>query len=44
MYAESDLMRDEAFRHKVWTPLELSLRQSATIDSYLQAAADIRRI
>ena len=34
-------MLDQAFRHQVWTRLEPNLRQSATIDSYLQAAADM---
>jgi hypothetical protein len=34
-------MFDEAFRHQVWTRLEPSLRQSTTIDSYLQAATDM---
>lgn len=34
-------MLDEAFRHQVWTRLEPSLRRSTTIDSYLQAAADM---
>lgn len=34
-------MLDAAFRHDVWTRLEPSLRQSTTIDSYLQAAADM---
>jgi hypothetical protein len=37
---EQNLML-EAFRHHVWTRLEPSLRQSTTIDSYLQAAADM---
>ena len=34
-------MLDQAFRHEVWTRLEPALRQSPTIDSYLQAAADM---
>ena len=34
-------MLDQAFRHQVWTRLEPNLRQSPTIDSYLQAAADM---
>ena len=34
-------MLDQAFRHQVWTRLEPNLRQSGTIDSYLQAAADM---
>ena len=34
-------MLDQAFRHEVWTRLEPNLRQSPTIDSYLQAAADM---
>jgi hypothetical protein len=34
-------MRDEAFRHTVWTLLEPNLRRSPTIDSYLQAAVDM---
>ncbi len=34
-------MLDEAFRHQVWTRLEPSLRQSTTIDGYLQAATDM---
>ena len=34
-------MLDEAFRHQVWMRLEPSLRRSTTIDSYLQAAADM---
>ena len=34
-------MSDTAFRHQAWTRLEPSLRESTTIDSYLQAAADM---
>jgi hypothetical protein len=34
-------MSDDAFRHQAWTRLEPSLRESTTIDSYLQAAADM---
>ena len=34
-------MLDEAFRHQVWTQLEPRLRESTTIDGYLQAAADL---
>jgi ANTAR domain len=34
-------MLDEAFRHQVWARLEPMLRESTTIDSYLQAAADL---
>ncbi len=34
-------MRDDAFRHRAWTRLEPSLRESTTIDSYLLAAADM---
>jgi hypothetical protein len=34
-------MGDEAFRHRMWTLLEPSLRQSSTIESYLNAAADL---
>jgi hypothetical protein len=34
-------MSDTAFRHQAWTRLEPSLRDSTTIDSYLQAAADM---
>jgi hypothetical protein len=34
-------MSDTAFRHQAWTRLEPSLRESTTIDSYLQAAADL---
>jgi hypothetical protein len=34
-------MLDEAFRHQVWTRLEPKLRQSPSIDNYLQAAADL---
>ena len=34
-------MRDDAFRHQVWTRLEPSLRESTSIDSYLQVAADM---
>jgi hypothetical protein len=34
-------MHDEAFRHQVWTQLEPRLRESTTIDGYLQAAADM---
>jgi hypothetical protein len=34
-------MRDDAFRHQAWTRLEPRLRESTTIDSYLQAAADM---
>jgi hypothetical protein len=34
-------MSDTAFRHQAWTRLEPSLRESTTIDGYLQAAADL---
>jgi hypothetical protein len=34
-------MRDEAFRHQMWTDLEPRLRQSPTIEGYLQAAAEM---
>ena len=34
-------MSDTAFRHRAWTRLEPSLRESTSIDSYLQAAADL---
>jgi ANTAR domain len=34
-------MTDTAFRHRAWTRLEPSLRESTSIDSYLQAAADL---
>ena len=34
-------MSDTAFRHRAWTRLEPSLRDSTSIDSYLQAAADL---
>jgi hypothetical protein len=34
-------MSDTAFRHQAWTRLEPSLRDSTTIDGYLQAAADM---
>ena len=34
-------MSDTAFRHEAWTRLEPSLRESTSIDSYLQAAADM---
>jgi ANTAR domain len=34
-------MSDTAFRHRAWTRLEPSLRESPSIDSYLQAAADL---
>jgi ANTAR domain len=34
-------MSDTAFRHQAWTRLEPSLRESTTIDRYLQAAADM---
>lgn len=34
-------MTDTAFRHQAWTRLEPSLRESTSIDSYLQAAADL---
>ena len=38
---EENLMIDEAFRHQVWIRLEPALHQSPTIESYLQAAADL---
>jgi len=41
LVSKENLMLDEAFRHDVWTRLEPSLRESTTIDSYLQAAADM---
>lgn len=34
-------MSDTAFRHQAWTRLEPSLRESTSIDSYLQSAADL---
>ena len=34
-------MSDTAFRHRAWTRLEPSLRESTSIDSYLQSAADL---
>ena len=34
-------MSDTTFRHQAWTRLEPRLRESTTIDSYLQAAADM---
>jgi hypothetical protein len=34
-------MSDTAFRHQAWTRLEPSLRESTSVDSYLQAAADM---
>jgi hypothetical protein len=34
-------MLDEAFRHQVWARLEPILRETTSIDSYLQAAADL---
>jgi hypothetical protein len=34
-------MSDTAFRHQAWTRLEPSLRESTTIDGYLQAASDL---
>ena len=34
-------MSDTSFRHQAWTRLEPRLRDSTTIDSYLQAAADM---
>ena len=34
-------MSDTAFRHRAWTRLEPSLRESTTIDNYLQAATDM---
>jgi hypothetical protein len=34
-------MLDQAFRHEVWSRLEPALHQSRTIESYLQAAADM---
>jgi len=34
-------MGDDAFRHTVWTLLEPALSQSPTIQSYLQAVADL---
>ena len=39
--AERELMSDTAFRHRAWTRLEPSLRESTTIDNYLQAATDM---
>jgi hypothetical protein len=41
LVSKENLMLDEAFRHDVWTRLEPTLRESTTIDSYLQAAADV---
>jgi hypothetical protein len=41
VHVEGNLMLDQAFRHQVWTRLEPELHQSPTIDSYLQAAADM---
>jgi ANTAR domain len=35
------MMSDTALRHRAWTRLEPSLRESTSIDSYLQAAADL---
>jgi len=34
-------MLDAAFRHQVWTRLEPALRDSTSIEGYLQAAADL---
>ena len=34
-------MSDTAFRHQAWTRLEPNLRESTTIEGYLQAAADM---
>ena len=34
-------MLDDAFRHQVWARLEPDLRQSSSIDDYLQTAADL---
>ena len=41
LVSKENLMLDAAFRHDVWTRLEPSLHESATIDSYLQAATDM---
>jgi hypothetical protein len=41
LVSKENLMLDEAFRHHTWTRLEPSLRESTTIDGYLQAAADM---
>jgi hypothetical protein len=34
-------MLDAAFRHQVWTRLEPALRESASVEGYLQAATDM---
>jgi hypothetical protein len=38
---KENLMLDAAFSHYAWTRLEPSLRESTTIDGYLQTAADM---
>jgi hypothetical protein len=35
------MMLEQAFRHQVWVRLEPALRESTSIDSYLQAATDM---